>query len=167
MELEKIEDHKAIYMEGAIRDILFRSIHNPTDGKVVGKHQGAHFYTIGQRKGLNVGGTPEPLFVIATDVEKNIVYVGQGQEHPGLFRNALFIPKDEIHWIRTDLALPKNESMDFLLRIRYRQPLQKAKIHMKEDGLFIVFELPQRGITPGQFAAWYIKDELVGSGVIA
>lgn len=141
--------------------------YKPTDGKVVGKHQGAHFYTIGQRKGLNVGGTPEPLFVIATDVEKNIVYVGQGQEHPGLFRNALFIPKDEIHWIRTDLALPKNESMDFLLRIRYRQPLQKAKIHMKEDGLFIVFELPQRGITPGQFAAWYIKDELVGSGVIA
>lgn len=141
--------------------------YKPTDGKVVGKHQGAHFYTIGQRKGLNVGGKPEPLFVIATDVDKNIVYVGQGQEHPGLFRNALFIPKDEIHWIRTDLALPKNESMDFLLRIRYRQPLQKAKIHMKEDGLFIVFELPQRGITPGQFAAWYIKDELVGSGVIA
>lgn len=149
-------------------NLLAKAItYNPTDGKVVGNHQGAHFYTIGQRKGLNVGGTPEPLFVIATDVEKNIVYVGQGQDHPGLFRNALFIPKDEIHWIRTDLAMPKNESMDFLLRIRYRQPLQKAKIHMKEDGLFIVFELPQRGITPGQFAAWYIKDELVGSGVIA
>ena len=141
--------------------------YKPSDGKVVGMHQGAHFYTIGQRKGLNVGGTPEPLFVIATDVESNIVYVGQGQEHPGLFRMGLFIPKDEIHWIRPDLAMFVDETRAYSVRIRYRQPLQKATLLFKIDGLYIVFDLPQRGITSGQFAAWYDSDELIGSGVIS
>lgn len=140
--------------------------YSPNDGKKVGTHNGAHFFTIGQRKGLNVGGTPEPLFVIGTDVEKNIVYVGQGQSHPGLFRKALFIPKNDIHWVRPDLAMHFGEVRDYSIRIRYRQPLQKGKLFCEEEGLYITFEEAQRGITPGQFAAWYNNDELVGSGVI-
>jgi tRNA-specific 2-thiouridylase len=141
--------------------------YKPTDGKMVGQHNGAHFFTIGQRKGLNVGGTPEPLFVIATDVERNIVYVGQGQEHPGLLRSGLLIPTSDIHWVRPDLELKVNESKQFLVRIRYRQPLQTATLHRKEEGIYITFDIPQRGITAGQFAAWYTNNELIGSGVIA
>jgi tRNA-specific 2-thiouridylase len=141
-------------------------VYNPDEGKKVGTHQGAHFFTIGQRKGLNVGGSPEPLFVIATDVEKNIVYVGQGQSHPGLFRRALFIPKTDIHWVRPDLAMGMDETRDNSIRIRYRQPLQKGNLLCKEDGIYITFAEPQRGITSGQFAAWYDNEELIGSGVI-
>ena len=141
--------------------------YTPSNGKVVGTHQGAHFFTIGQRKGLNVGGTPEPLFVIAIDVEKNVVYVGQWQEHPGLFRSGLFVSKNDIHWIRTDLEMQVGESRDFLVRIRYRQPLQHATLSRKDDGMYFTFQQPQRGIAPGQFAAFYLDDELVGSGVIA
>ncbi len=138
-----------------------------SSGRVIGKHQGAHFYTIGQRKGLNIGGHKDPIFVIDTDVESNIIFVGEGQEHPGLYRKALFIKKSEIHWIREDLELSVGEIKDFKLRIRYRQPLQNAKLYMKSEGLYIVFNDPQRGITPGQFAAWYSQDnELIGSGVI-
>jgi tRNA-specific 2-thiouridylase len=140
--------------------------YKPTDGKVVGKHKGAHFYTIGQRKGLNVGGTPEPLFVIATDIKRNIVYVGQGQEHGGLYRKGLFIPEVDIHWVRPDITMSIGESKDFLVRIRYRQPLQNAKLFREPEGMYIVFENAQRGITAGQFAAWYQEDELMGSGVI-
>lgn len=136
------------------------------NGKKVGEHNGAHFFTVGQRKGLNIGGKPLPLFVIGTDIEENVIYVGQGKDHPGLFRNGLFIKSDEIHYIRTDLKLQIGESKNFLVRHRYRQPLQKATLHMEEEGLYITFEQPQRGITPGQFAAWYDGDELVGSGVI-
>ncbi len=141
--------------------------YKPTDGKKVGEHNGAHFFTIGQRKGLNVGGTPKPLFVIATDVAMNIVYVGQGDDHPGLFRQSLFIPKEEIHWIRPDLAMSIGESRPYDIRIRYRQPLQKGMLSQHENGMYIVFEQPQRGITSGQFAAWYHNEELIGSGVIA
>ncbi|HRX68976.1 MAG TPA: tRNA 2-thiouridine(34) synthase MnmA [Tenuifilaceae bacterium] len=141
--------------------------YSPTDGKVVGTHQGAHFFTIGQRKGLNVGGTPDPLFVISIDVEENVVYVGQGQEHPGLFRKGLFIAANDIHWIRPDLSMKVGESKEFLVRIRYRQPLQNATLYRMEDGMYIQFKQPQRGIAPGQFAAFYLEDELVGSGVIA
>ena len=137
-----------------------------TDGKIVGKHQGAHFFTIGQRKGLAVGGTKEPLYVIATDVQENIIYTGESNKHPGLFRKVLFISKADIHWIRTDLSLQVGESMEVLGRIRYRQPLQKAIIHRLESGLYMEFELPQSAITQGQFAAWYFDDELIGSGVI-
>lgn len=136
------------------------------DGKKVGEHNGAHYYTIGQRKGLNIGGKPLPLFVIATDIEENIIYVGQGKDHPGLYRNGLFIDKDEIHYIREDLKMQVGEEKEFLVRHRYRQPLQKATLHMETEGLYIAFEEPQRGITPGQFAAWYFNDELIGSGVI-
>jgi tRNA-specific 2-thiouridylase len=139
----------------------------PEMGKVVGRHQGAHYYTIGQRKGLNVGGTKEPLFIIATDVVTNTIYTGQGQNHPGLFRTALFIQENEIHWVREDLAITEGETMDVMVRIRYRQPLQKATLHRFDNGMYISFAEPQSAITEGQFAAWYHDDELVGSGVIS
>ena len=140
--------------------------YSPTDGKVVGQHDGAHFFTIGQRKGLHVGGTVEPLFVIDTDTEKNIIYVGEGHAHPGLFRRTLFVKKEDIHWIRTDLALSLHQSMEAMVRIRYRQPLQKATLYLTDSGLYIDFITPQSAITSGQFAAWYIDDELIGSGEI-
>ena len=140
--------------------------YSPTDGKVVGQHDGAHFFTIGQRKGLHVGGTVEPLFVIDTDTEKNIIYVGKGHAHPGLFRRTLFVKKEDIHWIRTDLALSLHQSMEAMVRIRYRQPLQKATLYLNDSGLYIDFTTPQSAITSGQFAAWYIGDELIGSGEI-
>ena len=140
--------------------------YSPTDGKVVGQHDGAHFFTIGQRKGLHVGGTVEPLFVIDTDTEKNIIYVGEGHAHPGLFRRTLFVKKEDIHWIRTDLALSLLQTMEAMVRIRYRQPLQKATLYLNDSGLYIDFTTPQSAITSGQFAAWYIEDELIGSGEI-
>lgn len=136
------------------------------DGAWVGKHQGAHFFTVGQRKGLNVGGKVEPLFIISTDVRNNRIYVGQGQSHPGLFRPGLRILSEEIHWIRKDLRMTPGDIRPYLVRIRYRQPLQRATLHMTEQGLFILFNEAQRGIAPGQFAAWYDGEELLGSGVI-
>jgi tRNA-specific 2-thiouridylase len=141
--------------------------YNNTDGKVVGKHNGAQFYTIGQRKGLNIGGKALPLFVISIDVENNIVYTGQGDHHPGLNRPALFIKSDEIHWVRSDLKMIPGEQRKYLVRIRYRQPLQKATLYCFDSGMYIVFDKLQRGITAGQFAAWYNGEELLGSGVIA
>ncbi len=150
-----------------LKELTSAYVFSESDGKLVGKHQGAHFFTIGQRKGMHVGGTPKPLFVIATDVEKNIIYTGQGTEHPGLFRYGLFIKKDEIHWIREDKALNVGESKEYLVRIRYRQALEPAELYREGDGLYIIFENQQKGITPGQFAAWYQEDELIGSGVIA
>ena len=155
----------------SVKEQLAYTAHNihykPEMGKVVGRHQGAHYYTIGQRKGLNVGGTKEPLFIIATDVESNTIYTGQGQNHPGLFRKALFIQENEIHWVREDLAIADGETMDVMVRIRYRQPLQKATLHKFDTGMYISFEEAQSAIAEGQFAAWYIADELVGSGVIS
>jgi len=133
---------------------------------VIGQHNGAHFFTIGQRKGMNIGGHKEALFVIATDVENNIVYVGEGQEHPGLNRRGLFIRSDEVHWLRPDLKMPSNECRDYMVRIRYRQPLQRARIYSRDKGIYVIFEELQRGIAPGQFAAWYENDEVIGSGVI-
>ena len=136
------------------------------DGFKTGEHRGAHFYTIGQRKGLNIGGKPLPLFVIATDVDENIIYVGQGKDHPGLYRQGLFINKNEVHFIREDLYMEDGEEREYLVRHRYRQPLQKAKLFMRKEGLYILFEEKQRGITAGQFCAWYDNHELIGSGVI-
>ena len=136
------------------------------DGYVVGQHNGAHFFTIGQRKGLNVGGKAEPLFIIATDIKHNLIYVGQGVNHPGLYRKALFINKDEVHWVRPDLKLKVGEEKEFSIRIRYRQALQKGKLICKENGLYILFDEAQKSITAGQFAAWYDGEELIGSGVI-
>ncbi len=135
-------------------------------GKKVGTHHGAHFYTIGQRHGLHVGGHKEPLFVIATDVERNVVYVGEGQQHPGLYRKGLLITAGEIHWVRRDVEMTVGEQRRYRVRIRYRQPLQAATLHRREDGMYIVFDEPQRGMAAGQFAAWYDGDELIGSGVI-
>ncbi|CAM4299937.1 tRNA 2-thiouridine(34) synthase MnmA [Gillisia hiemivivida] len=137
------------------------------DGKIVGKHQGAHYFTKGQRKGLAVGGTPEPLFVIDTDVDENIIYTGQGKEHPGLFRKALFVKNEEVHWVRKDLAIAPDSELKVQARIRYRQELQEATLHQTENGLYVLFEKAQSAITGGQFVAWYLEDELVGSGVIS
>ncbi len=140
--------------------------YEPSSGRIIGTHNGAHFFTIGQRKGMNVGGHKEALFVIGTDVKKNVVYVGEGQSHPGLNRKGLYIRKDEIHWIRPDLKMEEGECRDYMVRIRYRQPLQKARLYCRKKGMYVIFEEPQRGIAPGQFAAWYKADEVIGSGVI-
>ena len=137
------------------------------DGKVVGEHSGAHYFTIGQRKGLNIGGTPKPLFIIDTDTEENVIYTGQGEDHPGLLRKGLFVANDDIHWVREDLALSIDEQVEYLARIRYRQELEKATLYRKNDGLYIIFENPQKAIAAGQFVAWYKNEELIGSGVIA
>jgi len=148
--------------------ILTRAFqYHPDDGIVTGKHRGAHFFTIGQRKGLNVGGKKEPLFVIAIDTNQNIVYTGQGKDHPGLYRKGLCIPGDDIHWLREDLKMKPGEERNLLVRIRYRQPLQKATLIVKKEGMYIIFDRMQRGITPGQFAAWYDGEELLGSGCIS
>lgn len=136
------------------------------DGKKVGVHKGAHFYTIGQRKGLGIGGRKESLFIIATDVEQNVIYVGEGDSHPGLYRRALHIKSEEIHWINPSEEMSVGDTRRYKVRIRYRQPLQDATLIRKEEGLYILFDEPQRGIAAGQFAAWYDGDILVGSGTI-
>ena len=135
-------------------------------GKIVGKHDGAQFYTIGQRKGLNVGGHKDSIFVIETDISNNIIYVGEGHTHKGLSRSCLRVAPDEIHWIRPDLVMSEGEIRRYKVRIRYRQPLQDATLVMRSNGLYMIFDTPQRGITPGQFAVWYDGYEMLGSGVI-
>jgi len=164
---EEFEQYKTYESKIEIEDLAAPFIYTIEDGKNKGLHTGAHYFTTGQRKGLGVGGTPFPLFVIATDVIENVVYVGQGDNHPGLYRKALKVIDKEIHWIRTDLKLKAGEELECLVRIRYRQDVEKAKLIQKENELYITFENPQRGITAGQFAAWYIEDELLGSGVIS
>ena len=149
-----------------VKRLTAEFLYVPADGKVSGSHNGAHFYTIGQRKGLNIGGKAEPMFVIATDTVANNLYVGMGHNHPGLNRCGLFIPASDIHWVRKDLALKPGENLNMLIRVRYRQPLQHATLFMDQDGLYIMFDKKQRGITSGQFAAWYDNEELIGSGVI-
>ena len=149
-------------------EYLSAKIHyKKSDGKVIGKHQGAQFYTIGQSKGLGIGGHKESCFLISRDMENNLVYVGEGRNFPGLFRKALKIDNSEVHWIREDLRLKNGESMEVMARIRYRQPLEKATLYQFEEGFFIEFENPQSAIAEGQFAAWYVGDELLGSGVIS
>ena len=138
-----------------------------TDGKVVGEHQGAHYFTKGQRKGLHVGGTKEPLFVIDTDVKENLIYTGQGKAHPGLYRRTLFVIDEEIHWVRQDLALKIDEKLKVKARIRYRQELQEATLYRVAGGMYVDFKEMQSAITEGQFVAWYLEDDLIGSGVIS
>lgn len=150
------------FLKSASRPFDFKGIR----GKVVGEHNGAHFFTTGQRKGINIGGYREPLFVLATDTDTNVLYAGEGDSHPGLYRKGLFIRVEEIHWIRNDLEMKIDEIRDFEVRIRYRQPLQKARLFRKKEGMYVLFDMLQRGITPGQFAAWYDGEELMGSGVI-
>ena len=137
------------------------------DGKVIGKHQGAQFFTIGQSKGLGIGGHKESCFIIDRDMENNILFVGEGKNLPGLYRKALKINNDEVHWVREDLRLKNGESMKIKARIRYRQPLEDAVLYQHEEGFFIEFENPQSAIAEGQFAAWYQGEELLGSGVIS
>jgi len=153
--------------EEQLRFLSKKFVYNLNDGKVVGKHQGAHYFTKGQRKGLAVGGTKEPLFVIDTDVIENVIYTGEGKEHKGLYRNVLFVANEEIHWIRTDLALEPGENLKVLARIRYRQKLEAAILYKVEAGLFVEFKNKQSAITEGQFVAWYLDEELLGSGVIS
>ena len=140
--------------------------YSPTDGKVIGTHHGAHFFTCGQRKGLDVGGHAFPIFVIDTDTRENIVYVGESKDHAGLYREALFIPTQDEHWVREDMTLCEGESLDVMVRIRYRQPLEQATLHKRSEGIYITFSRPQSAVTSGQFAAAYVDDELVFSGVI-
>jgi tRNA-specific 2-thiouridylase len=138
----------------------------PSQGEIIGEHKGAHYYTIGQRKGLNLGGNEKPLFVIGTDTKENILYMGMGEDHPGLYRKGLFIPAGEEHWIREDLKLSEGASKKYTARVRYRQSLVPCILNQQAEGLYIIFDEPQKSITPGQFAAWYDGEELIGSGVI-
>ena len=147
--------------------LSYKITYKEEEGTVIGKHQGAQFYTIGQSKGLGIGGHKESCFLISRDVEQNLVFVGEGKDFPGLYRKALRINNDEVHWIREDLRLKNGESMEVMARIRYRQPLEKAILYQFEEGFFIEFENPQSAIAEGQFAAWYYGDELLGSGVIS
>jgi len=140
--------------------------YNESDGKKIGDHNGAHYFTVGQRKGLQVGGTGKPLFVIATDTKENVIYTGLGEDHPGLNKDGLFVPEIDIHWIREDLKMEVGESKRYLSRIRYRQPLSWATLLMKDNGLYVLFDEAQRGVASGQFVAWYDGNESIGSGVI-
>ena len=175
-QIVQIPDDAAVYDRALPKDLgkeealKFKSekfIYHPKDGKVVGSHQGAHYFTKGQRKGLAVGGTVEPLFVIDTNVEDNIIYAGEGKHHKGLYRHVLFVNASEIHWIREDLTMKVGEELDVLARIRYRQPLEKATLYRAENGMYVSFQKAQSAITEGQFVAWYHEDELLGSGVIS
>jgi tRNA-specific 2-thiouridylase len=150
-----------------LRKLSLPYLYSETDGIIAGRHNGAHFYTIGQRKGLNIGGYSSPLYIISTDSQNNIIYVGEGQTHPGLFRKALFIERNEIHNIRPDIQAEPGFSGEYLVRIRYRQPLQRAMLFSENEGLYILFHEPQRSVTAGQFATWYRDDELIGSGEIS
>ena len=169
------DDHKSYQIQDIVlhsieEELIYKSrkiAYSQSDGKIVGKHQGAHYFTKGQRKGLGVGGTTQPLYIIDTDVNDNIIYVGRGNRHPGLFKSTLFVVNKELHWVREDLRLKTGNHMKVMARIRYRQPLQKAQIFKVDNGLYVSFEKEQSAITEGQFVAWYLHNELVGSGVIA
>jgi tRNA-specific 2-thiouridylase len=153
--------------EERLQHLSRKTTYSIADGKQVGMHQGAHYFTKGQRKGLAVGGTKDPLFVIETDVSQNIIYTGQGKDHPGLFRRGLYVQGNEVHWVREDLRLGEDETKEVMARIRYRQPLEKATLHQTAMGLYVIFENPQTAIAEGQFVAWYDGEELLGSGVIS
>ena len=161
---EKYVDYSAEELASMAAPVVYK----PEMGKIIGKHTGAQFYTIGQRRGLNIGGHKESIFIISIDIENNNIYVGEGHSHPGLYRKGLKIEHAETHWIREDLKMQVGERRRYLVRIRYRQPLQEATLYMEEDGLYIIFDKPQRGISAGQFAAWYTpgEEEMIGSGVI-
>ena len=157
-------------LNNKVENFLKRSVekykYSESDGETIGYHDGAHFFTIGQRKGLQLGGFKNPLFVIGIDVKKNIIYVGEGKNHPGLYRQGLLIKHKDIHWVRSDLKIDLNSSEKILARIRYRQPLKRAEIFCCQEGLYLIFNKKQKAISSGQFAAWYKGNELIGSGVI-
>ncbi len=161
------EHYESLNEPESLEELSRPHFYTPSQGKVIGVHRGAYFYTIGQRKGLNIGGHKEPLFILSIDIDTNTIYVGEGESHPGLYRRALKILPSELHWIRPDLALKIGEELECDIRIRYRQPLQKGRLICRDEALYILFNEPQRGITPGQFAVWYLPDgEMLGSGVI-
>jgi len=162
----EINAENSMYLKENISNKFEGFSYSSSIGKVVGDHNGAHYYTIGQRKGLNIGGFPLPLFIIGTNVKENIIYVGQGEDHPGLYRDGLTVSKENIHWVREDLKIDFNNPTDYNSRIRYRQKLTPCTITINEFGLKVSFQESQRGITPGQFISWYKNDELIGSGVI-
>lgn len=166
-DLEMYEAYNKLEQEKDYKGMSEPFEYTESMGQLVGEHQGAHYFTIGQRKGLGVGGTPLPLFVIATNTETNTIYTGQGHEHPGLNRSVLFIETNDIHWVRPELKLNIGERAAYEVRIRYRQPLIKAELIQEEEGLYIYFEHRVTDISPGQFAAWYRGEELIGSGTIA
>ena len=162
----EIDSNNSIYKKENITNKFEGFKYTSSMGKVIGEHNGAHYYTIGQRKGLNIGGFPLPLFIIGTDVKENIIYVGQGENHPGLYRNGLTVNKENIHWIREDLKIDMDTPTVYDSRIRYRQKLTPCSIISNEFGLKVFFKEIQRGISPGQFISWYKNDELIGSGII-
>lgn len=167
----EIPSHSVIYQHRQwdseqLSDLCAEIQYQVSDGQIVGEHNGAHYYTVGQRKGLNVGGKAEGMFVLATDTKTNTIYVGMGDQHPGLQRMGLFIPQSDVHWIRPDLILEPEQTCEYLVRIRYRQALLEAVLHAKPEGIYIVFKSPVKAVAKGQFAAWYKGDELIGSGVI-
>ena len=165
-----IYENALVPVTGTLDNLAHRAqerSYKPSDGRVVGRHQGAHYYTIGQRKGLGIGGFEHPLFVIGTDTITNTIYVGHSDQHPGLYRSALFIPEEDLHWVREDQVMAIGESREYMTRIRYRQDLEPSTLLRTKEGLYIDFMNPQRGVAKGQFAAWYAGEELIGSGVIA
>ena len=162
----QVEDYNKDFTDDELKHISTKIDFTQVPGYRIGEHKGAHYYTIGQRKGLNIGGKEKPLFVLDTNIEKNIIYTGQGDDHKGLYRQGLFIKNEDIHWIRTDIKMGNDETRYYDIRIRYRQPLQMGKLVMKKEGMYIIFKKPQRGVSPGQFAVWYLNNELLGSGVI-
>ncbi len=157
------ENYEADTLEKATASYSF----HPSMGQVVGTHNGAHFFTIGQRKGLGVGGRPEPLFIVHTDTSTNSIYLAQGEDHPALLRRGLVVENNEVHWVRPDLKLQPGQRAKYMVRIRYRQPLFECELVQTEEKLYCLFQLPQKSVAPGQFIAWYDRDELIGSGVIA
>jgi tRNA-specific 2-thiouridylase len=157
---------QSVWQSENLTELCAEIRYQESDGKVVGEHNGAHYYTVGQRKGLNIGGKAEGMFVLATDTQTNTIYVGMGDHHPGLQRKGLFIPKNDAHWIRPDLILADQQSAEYLLRIRYRQAMVPAVLHARPEGLYVVFNAPVKAVAKGQFAAWYDGEELIGSGVI-
>ena len=165
-DLLMFKEYESLLQSKNYKELAKPFIFDQEMGTEVGVHQGAHYFTIGQRKGLHVGGKALPLFVVGTDVIENVIYTGQGDEHPGLNKKALFIESKDVHWIRTDLKMREGEQLPFLVRIRYRQALEKAVLYCEPEGIYILFENLMKGVSPGQFAAWYLGEELVGSGVI-
>ncbi len=158
----EIDPEMAVSRRNAFEAFSF----SPSDGKRIGEHQGAFFYTTGQRKGLDIGGSSKPRYVLSTDIDNNVVYVGQGDDHPGLYRTGLMVRRQDVHWLGGQDIMSEGDQYRYDVRIRYRQPLQKATLKMGQDALYVSFEEPQRAISSGQFIAWYQGDELIGSGVI-
>jgi len=160
----EISEHSKLYTKELETGVEINYLEK--DGVKLGEHNGAHYFTIGQRKGITIGGREKPLFVIGTDVKNNIVFVGMGESHPGLFRINLRIKAHNVHWVNEKHKILNNQKKELLVRIRHRQSLQKGLLHMTSEYLYIIFQNPQRGISKGQFAAWYQKDILMGSGPI-